>query len=100
MVDLSCGVAWAIFEVHDILAQYQQPPHAYHKWREKLLGWENINSPFSPNTLHKSRVADFFDELSKMAHFIWMIAWVRGSLIGNEISHVYYHSYLEEAMGQ
>ena len=41
MVDLSCGVAWAIFEGHDISAQYQQPPHTYHKWREKLLGWES-----------------------------------------------------------
>ena len=35
-----------------------------------------------------------------MAQFIWMIAWVRRSLIGNEIFHVYHHSYLEEAMGQ
>ena len=86
MVDLSCGVAWAILGGHEIAAQYQQPPHTYHKWREKLLGWENINSPFNPNTLHKTGVANLFDELPRMAHFIWMRAW-------SEISPVYHHSY-------
>ena len=33
-----------------------------------------------------------------MAHFIWMIAWVKESLIGNKNSHVFHHSYLEEAI--
>ena len=35
-----------------------------------------------------------------MAHFIWLIAWVWESLIGNEVPHVFHHSYLEEAIGQ
>ena len=100
MVDLFGGVTWAILRGHDISAQDQKQPHTYHKWREKQLGWENLISPYIPNTLHEPGVEDFFDELPRMAHFIWMIAWVSGSLIGNEISHVYHKSYLEEAMGQ
>ena len=35
-----------------------------------------------------------------MAHFIWMIAWVMESLIGNAIPHLGHHSYLKEAIGQ
>ena len=66
----------------------------------KHLGWENLISPCSPNTLHKSGVEDFFDELPRMVHFIWMIAWVWESLIGNEVPHVFHHSYLEDAIGQ
>ena len=74
MVDSFCGVAWANFGVHDISTKYQKPPHTYHKWREKLIGCENLNSPFSPNTLHRSGVEYSYDELPKMSHFIWMIA--------------------------
>ena len=48
----------------------------------------------------EDRFIAHFDELPRMAHLIWMIARVRGSFIGNEISHVYHHSYLKEAMGQ
>ena len=100
MVDSFCGVAWENFGGHEISAQYQQPHHTYHKWREKPLGWKNINSPFSPNTLHRSGVEDFLDELHRMAHFIWMIAWVKESLIGNNTSHVSHPSYLEQAIEQ
>ena len=98
MVDLFCGEAWANCRGHEISAQYQQPPHTYHKWREKLLGWKNLNSPFSPNMLHRSGVENYFVELLRMAHFIWMIAWVKESLIGNNTSHAFHHSYLEEAI--
>ena len=58
----------------------------------------NIISPYNSNTLHEPGVEDFFDELPRMANFIWMIAWVWDSLIGNEIPHVDHHSYLEEAI--
>ena len=50
--------------------------------------------------MHEQGVEDFFDELPRMAHFIWMIAWIWESLIGNEIPYSCHHSYLEEAMGQ
>ena len=76
MVDLFGGVTWAILGGHEILAQDQQQPHTYHKWREKQLGWKNLISPYSPNTLHELGVEDSFDELPRMVHFIWMIAWV------------------------
>ena len=89
IVDSFCGEAWPNCGGHEILAQYQQPPHTHHKWREKLLGWENINFPFNPNMLHRSGVEDCFVELPRMAHFIWMIAWVKESLIGNKTSHVF-----------
>ena len=94
------GVAWAILGGHEISAQDQKQPHTYHKWRAKPLGWDDSISPCSPNTLHKLGVEGFFDELPRMAHFIWMIAWVWDSLIGDEIPYVYHHSYLEEAIGQ
>ena len=100
MVDLFCGEAWANCRGHEISAQCQQPPHTYHKWREKLLGSKNLNSPFIPNMLHRSGVEDCFDELPRMAHFIWMIAWVKESLIGNKTSHDFHPSYLEEAIEQ
>ena len=48
--------------------------------------------------LHRSGVEDYFVELPRLAHFIWMISWVNESLIGNNISHVFHHSYLEEAI--
>jgi len=89
MVELFDGAAWAILGGHIILAQGHKQHHTYHKWREKQFEWENINSPLSPNTLHRSRVEFLFDELPRMAHFIWMIAWVRESLIGNKTSHVF-----------
>ena len=63
------------------------------------MGWEDPISPCSPNTLYKSGVEDLF-ELPRLDHFIWMIAWAWKSLIGNNIPHVYDHSYLEEAIGQ
>ena len=99
MVYLFDGVAWATLGGHGILAQDQKKPHTYHRWREKPLGWEDPISPCSPNTLHESEVEDLF-ELTRLAHFIWMIAWVWESLIGNNISHVHHHSYLKEAMVQ
>ena len=68
----------------------------YHKWREKPFGWKNPISPCNPNTLYRTRVDDSFDELPRMAHFIWMIAWVREALI----HHVGHHSYFMEAMRQ
>ena len=99
MADLFCGVTWAILGGHEISAQDQKQPHTYHKWREKQLGWEYLISPCSPNTLHKLGVEDFFDELPRMAHFIWMIAWVWETLIRDEIPYFYKHFYLEEAIG-
>ena len=98
MVYLFGGVAWATLGDHDISAQDLQQPHTYHKWREKPLGWEDPISPCSPNTLYEIGVEDIF-ELPRLAHFIWMIAWVWKSLIGNNIPHVHHHSYLEEAIG-
>ena len=74
MADLFGGVAWATFGGHDISAQDRQQPHTYHKWREKPLGWEDPIYPCSPNRLYEPRVEDLFDELPRMAHFIWMIA--------------------------
>ena len=100
MADLFSGVTWAIVGGHEISNQDQQQPHTYHKWREKKFVWENIISPCSPNTLHEPGIEDFFDELPRMAHFIWMIAWVWESLIGNDILYVFHHSYLEEAIGK
>ena len=100
MVELFDGVTWAILGGHEILAQDQQKPHTYHKWREKQLGWKILISPCSPNTLHKLGVEDFFDELPRMSHFICMIAWVCEFLIWNEVPHVFHHSYLEEAIRQ
>ena len=76
MADLFGGVTWAILGGHEISAQDQQKPHTYHKWREKQLGWKNLLSPYNPNTLHEPGVEDSFDELPRMAHFIWMISWV------------------------
>ena len=35
-----------------------------------------------------------------MAHFIWMIAWVKETLSGNMNSDVFHPSYLEEAIEQ
>ena len=93
MVYLFGGVAWATLGGHEILAQDQQQPHTYHKWREKPLGWEDPVSPCSPNTLYEPGVEDLF-ELTRLAHLIWMIAWVWKSLIGNNIPHFYHHSYL------
>ena len=49
--------------------------------------------------MQESEVEDIF-ELTRLAHFIWMIAWVWKSLIGNNITHVHHHSYLEEVIGQ
>ena len=62
--------------------------------------WKNLISPCSPNTLHKPRVDEFFDELTRMAHLIWMISWVGETLIGDEIPYVYHHPYLEESIVQ
>ena len=56
-------------------------------------------SPCSPNTLYEPRVEDVF-ELTRLDHFIWMIAWVWKSLIGNNAPHAHHHSYLEEAIEQ
>ena len=70
MAELFGGVSWAILGDHLISPQYQQKPHTYHKWREKKLGWKNLISPCSSNTLHEPRVEDPFDELPRMAHFI------------------------------
>ena len=67
--------------------------------REQFI-WENLNSPCSPNTLHKPGVEDFFDELPRMAHLIWMIDRVWKNLIAYEITYVYHYSYLEKAIGQ
>ena len=50
--------------------------------------------------MHTPGVEDSFDELPRMAHFIWMIAWVWEFLIGNEIPYAFHNSYLEEAIGQ
>ena len=95
MAYLFGGVAWATLGGHEISSQNQQQPHIYHKWREKPLGWEDPISPCSPNTLYEPGVEDLFDdELPRLAHFIWMIAWVWESLIGNNIPHVFHHSYL------
>ena len=94
------GVTWDILGDHNISAQDQQQPHTYHKWREKQHGWKNIISPYNPNTLHEPGVEDFFDELPRMAHFIWMITYIWEYLIGNEIPYACHHSYLEEAIGQ
>ena len=80
--------------------QDQKHPQTYHKWRKRQLGWKNLTSPCNPKTLHKPGVVDLFDELPRMAHFIWMIAWVWEHLNGNEIPYVYHQSYLEEAIGQ
>ena len=100
MAELFDGVAWAILGGHVISAQGHKQPHTYHKWREKQMRKGKLISPCSPITLHKPGVDDCFDELPRMAHFIWMIAWVMESLIGNEIPHVGHHSYLEGAIGQ
>ena len=100
MDELFGGRTWSILEGHIISAQDQQQPHTYHKWIEKPLGWEDPISPCSPNTFYAPGVEDLFDELPRMAHFIWMIAWVWETLIGDEIPYFYHHSYLEEAMGQ
>ena len=100
MAALFDGGTWAIIGGHVISTQGQKQPHFYHKWREKPFGWKNPISPRNPKTLYKTGVYDSFDELPRMAHFIWMIAWVRESLIGNEIPHFFHHSYFEEAMGQ
>ena len=68
---------------------------------ERETTWmEKSNLSLQPNTLHKPGVKDFLDELPRMAHFIWMIAWVWEYLIGNEIPYVFHHSYLEEAIGK
>lgn len=95
MAELFDGGTWAILGGHVISAQGQRQPHVYHKWREKPFEWHNPSSPCSPNTLYKTRVDDSFDELLRIAHFIWMIAWVRESLI----HYVFHHSYFVEAMG-
>ena len=97
MVYLFDGAAWATLGGHDISAQDQHQPHTYHKWGEEPPGWEDPISTCSPNTLHKLGVEDLF-ELTRLAHFIWMIAWVWESLIGNNIPHVDHHSYLKEAI--
>ena len=94
------GVTWAILGGHDISAQDHKQPHTYHKWREKQLGWKILISPYSPNTLHEPGVEDSFDELPRMAHFIWMIAWVWEFLIGNEIPYACHNSYPKEAIRQ
>ena len=99
MADLFGGVTWAILGGHVISAQDQKKPHTYHKWREKQLGWENLISPCSPNALHKLGVDDFFDEIPRMAHLIWMIACIWKFLIGNEIPYFCHHSYLGEVIG-
>ena len=75
MVYLFDGVAWATLGGHEISAQDQQKPHTYHKWGEKPLGLEDSISPCSPNTLHEPGVEDIF-EITRLAHFIWMIALV------------------------
>ena len=93
MASLFDGVTWAIIGGHVISAQGKKKPHTYHKWREKPLGWEDPISPCSPNTLYEPRVVDIF-ELTRLAHFIWMIARVWESLIGNNVPHVHHHSYL------
>ena len=68
---------------------------------ERETTWvEKSNLSMQPNTLHKPGVENFFDELPRIAHFIWMIACVWESLIQNEIPYVFHHSYLEEAIGQ
>ena len=94
MADFVCGVTWANLGGHDISSQDQQQPHTYHKWREKPLEWKNLISPCSPNTLHTLGVEDSLDELPRMAHFIWMIAWVWESLIGHEIPYSFHKFYL------
>ena len=95
MAELFGEVTWAIIGIYVISAQDQKQPHTYHKWREKQLGWKNIISPCSPNTLHEPGVEDSFDELHRMDHFIWMITWVWEFLIGNEIPYACHNSYLE-----
>ena len=65
--------------------------------RETTL-MEKYNLSMQPNTLHTPGVEDYFDELPRMAHFIWMIAWIWESLIGHEIPYACHNSYLEEAI--
>ena len=72
MADFIDGVAWAILGCHNISAQGRRKLHVCFKWREELLGINQQNSPFSPITWHKT----------EGNIFIWMIAWVRGSLVG------------------
>ena len=49
---------------------------------------------------HEPGVEDSFDELPRMTHFIWMIAGVWESLIGNEVPYFFRNSYLEDAIGK
>ena len=46
------------------------------------MGGKKLISPYIPKTLHELGVEDFFDELPRMAHFIWMISWVWNILLG------------------
>ena len=99
MAEIFDGVAWAILGGHIISAQGHKQLHTYHKWREKQMRNRKSISPCNPNTLYESGVEDLF-ELTRLAHSIWMIAWVWKSLIGNNVPHVHHHSYLKEAIGQ
>ena len=49
--------------------------------------------------MHRPGVEDSFDEIPRMAHFIWMIAWVWESIIRMEIPNFHNLTYLEEAIG-
>ena len=91
------GIAWAILGDHIISSQGHKQLHTYHKWREKQMKKRKSISPCIPITLDEPRVENIF-ELTRLAHFIWMIAWVWKSLIGNNAPHVHHHSYLEEAI--
>ena len=99
MAEIIDGLAWAILGDHIISAQGHKQLHTYHKWREKQMKKRKSISPCSSNTLYEPGVEDIF-ELTRLAHFIWMIAWVWKSLIGNNSPHVHHHSYLEEAIEQ
>ena len=94
----------SIFWLHKdyIVASQDQQLQIYHKWRERQCKLNNITShfqPCSPYTLHKDGIGDCFYELSRMAHFVWMIAWRLEFLIGVEAPNIYHLSCLKEANG-
>ena len=74
------GVFWVILEDRNILAQDQQQPHTYHKWRENQHGMDILVPhihPCNPTYLQEPKVEEIFHEFPswRVTHFLWMIAW-------------------------
>ena len=90
---LGYSIFFLPLEGNHVAAQDQHALYTYHKWRGGQCGIGLLAYHvhlFIPPTFQEPKVEEILHELPcwRVAHFIWMIAWVREALI----HHVGHHS--------